>query len=140
MLLKIDHTRNMIYNPNEAISFEGDTGPYLLYTYARARSIISKSKKPIKLEIPKTISSEESSLISQLTTFPEIVKHAYETYSPNIIANYTYRLAQSFNEFYHKHKVIGSEEESFRIALVKAASQVIKNSLYLLGIQTLEKM
>ncbi len=140
-LLKVDIKRNIIFNPRESIHFEGDTGPYLLYTYARANSILAKNKlKNRKNKIIPEVSEKEKQLISELGKFPEVVKHAEQDLSPNLIANYTYTLCQTFNEFYHSSQVIGSDEESFRIEIVKAFCQVMKNAMGLLGIPLLEEM
>ncbi len=139
--LKVDKGRDVTFKPEESIKFEGDTGPYLLYSYARARSILSKAKyKPSKKISPNNIVGSEKRLISYLSKFPQVVASAYESLSPNLIANYAYELSQKFNEFYHEQQVIGSEEESFRLALVDSLSQTLKNSLSLLGISVLEKM
>ncbi|MEK6825763.1 MAG: arginine--tRNA ligase [Nanoarchaeota archaeon] len=139
--LKVDRTKDVTFKPEESLKFEGDTGPYLLYTYARAQSILSKAKsaKAKKQALPQ-LSDKEKQLIIHLTKFPQIVQSAYASYAPNLIANYSYQLAQSFNEFYHSHQVIGSPEEAFRLKLVQASSLVLKNSLSLLGIPVLEKM
>ncbi len=139
-MLKVDIKRNITFNPNESIHFEGDTGPYLLYSYARANSILRKnnSKKKRK-ELPE-LSEKEKQLITEIGKFPEVVKHAEDNLSPNIIANYTYTLAQTFNEFYHSSQVIGSDEEAFRVELVKAFCTVMKNAMHLLGIPLLEEM
>ncbi len=139
-MLKQDQNKVIIFDKEEALSFEGNTGPYLLYTYARAKSILRKVK-PGKGKIkPVNLSDSEKSIILLLSSFPEIVSSAYKSYSPNILANYSYSIAQKFNEFYHSEKVIGSESEDFRLALVSAFAQTLKNSLSLLGITVLEKM
>lgn len=139
-MLKQDINKNIIFDKNEAMSFEGNTGPYLLYTYARAKSILRKAKyKKAKFKIPE-LSEEEKQLILQLSKFPEEVKKAYFALAPNTIANYSYSIAQQFNEFYHKTKILGSENEQFGLALVDAFSQTLKNSLNLLGIEVLEQM
>jgi arginyl-tRNA synthetase len=139
--LKVDRIKDVVFKPEESISFEGDTGPYLLYTYARARSILSKAKYKESLNFTsQNISAEEKQLLLHLSKFKEIVFNSYNQLAPNLIANYTFHLAQLFNEFYHKSQVIGSKEEKFRLCLVDASSQVIKNALLLLGISTLEKM
>ena len=133
--------RDTIFDIQSFISFEGNTGPYLLYTYARAKSILRKAKyNPKKQYKIKKISEQEKSLIKQLSIFSDIVQNAYKNLAPNIIANYACQLAQTFNEFYHSEKVIGSENEYFLLAIVSAFSQVLRNTLLLLGIQTLEKM
>lgn len=138
--LRIDRGKDTIFKPEESISFEGNTGPYLLYTYARAKSILAKSKIDQTREIPKDISPIEKSLISQLAAFPQVTQNSFEQLAPNLIANYAFQLAQTFNEFYHSTKVIGSENESFLLTLVKSFSIVLKSSLNLLDIQVLETM
>lgn len=138
--LKNHRSADVIFDVNRFLSFEGNTGPYLLYTYARARSILRKAKyKKSKFTAPG-LSSEEKKLILQLSKFPEEIKKAHQSFSPNIVANYAYQLSQDFNEFYHKSKIIGSEHESFYLALVDAFSQTLKNALNLLGIDVLEQM
>lgn len=140
-LLKVDIRKNMIFNPKESISFEGDTGPYLLYSYARASSIIRKSESKMKkFEVPD-LEEIELKLVRKLAQFPYEVAAAYKNVNPAIIANYSHELCQAFNEFYHSCKVIGSEEkETFRLTLVESFRQVLKNSLGLLGITTIEEM
>ena len=138
--LKNYRSNSIIFDIDKFLSFEGDTGPYLLYTYARARSILRKAKYKKGRYSINELTDLEKQLINQLSSFPEIAKHAYENLAPNIIANYSFQLAQLFNEFYHKNQVIGSENEKFKLALVDSFSQVLKNSLALLGISTLERM
>jgi len=139
MLLKIDVRRNMLFNPKESISFEGNTGPYILYSYARASSIMKKAPKEKKFDVHE-LKDEEIALVKKLSQFPEVVLNAYKNLNPSVIANYSYQLAQLFNEFYHECRVIGSEQECFRLALVQSFRQVLNNSLKLLGIETLEEM
>ncbi len=140
MLLKIDIKKSFLFNPKESVSFEGDTGPYLMYSYARAGSILKKSKTRTKnFEIHK-LEEKEAELVKKLSQFPDAVSHSYKNLNPSIIANYSFQLAQVFNEFYHACKVIGSEKEDFRLALVRSFRQVLKNSLSLLGIDTIEEM
>ena len=136
--LKNYRANDIIFDLERFVNFEGNTGPYILYTYARAQSILRKSKSPKNKNSPLT--DLEKALILELSKFPQIVLHSYENLSPNLIANYSYSISQLFNEFYHIEKVIGSENESQKIALVKAFSQVLKNALALLGIEPLEKM
>lgn len=139
-LLKIDIKKNTIFNPKKSISFEGDTGPYIQYSYARASSILRKIKTKKKTFILKNFEPKEIELVKKLSQFPEIVLDAYKNLNPSLIANYSYQLAQIFNEFYHMCPVINSEQESFRISLVESFRYVLKNSLNLLGIETLEEM
>ncbi len=134
------HANNVIvFNKEEAMRFEGDTGPYILYSYARAKSILAKAtaKKSGKIKSPN---DSEKGLISSLIIFPSVVEEAYGNNAPNLIANYAFHLAQTFTEFYHQSQVIGSENEAFRLHLVAAYAQVLKNALYLLGIPVLERM
>lgn len=139
-LLKRDVKKNMIFNPKESINFEGDTGPYLLYSYARAKSILKKAK-PKKQEMYfGELEPKEIELIKKISQFKDIVANAYKNLNPSLIANYSYQLAQIFNEFYHDCPVIGSDKEKFRIMLVEIFADVLKSSLNLLGIETLEEM
>lgn len=140
-MLRNENNKNITFDWEQALSFEGDSGPYLQYSYARASSILRKAKKKIKSKI-KIIKLEEAEikLIKKLLSFQEIVNQAYNHLSPSIIANYSFELSQTFNEFYHSCQVIGSKEESFRLALVQAFRIIIKQSLYLLGIEVMEEM
>jgi len=137
-MLKQDTNKGITFVKEEALRFEGDTGPYLLYSYARARSILEKAKyKTKKYDV---VLDGEEQLISELSKFPDVVFQAYKNLAPNLVANYANKLCQTFNEFYHKTKVIGSDEEQFRLALVDSFSIVLKNALGLLGINVIEKM
>ncbi len=140
-MLKQDPNKVIIFDKAEAMKFEGDTGPYLLYSYARARSVLRKAKynKKKKYAVNK-LNDVEKSLIFSLSKFNEVVEHAYSNLAPNIIANYAFQIAQRFNEFYHSNKIIGSENEEFRLALVNAFSIVMKNALNMLGIGVVERM
>jgi arginyl-tRNA synthetase len=140
-LLKVDIKKNMIFNPKEAISFEGDTGPYLLYSYARANSILVKSnKKPgNKIDIYE-LKEQEINLLKRLNDFSNVVGNAYESLSPSAISSYVLELTHSFNEFYQNCQVLKSEEEDFRLRLVESFKNVLGNCLDLLGIEKLDKM
>ena len=141
-LLKTDINKDMLFNPEESIRFDGDTGPYIQYSYARANSILEKSKiknNLNKFEI-KTLHQSEIELIKKLSQFKEVVLKSRETLNPSLIAHYSYQLAQNFNEFYHSCPVVDSKEEEFRLALVKSFMQVLKNSVWLLGIDILDEM
>ncbi|MBI2045462.1 arginine--tRNA ligase [Candidatus Pacearchaeota archaeon] len=138
-MLKQNPNRNIIFKKEEAMNFEGDTGPYLLYSYTRASSILKKSKAKISSK-SKNLEQKEIELIKELSKFPEITINAKKALDPSVIANYSYHLAQVFNEFYHSCQVLNSENEAFRVSLVASFEQVLKNSLYLLGIEVLDKM
>ncbi len=139
--LKTHRAQNSVFDIERFLSFEGDTGPYLLYAYARTQSLLAKARyhPAARLKIP-ALNEHERHLIMQLAAFPALVSEAHQAHAPNLIATYAYKLSQSFNEFYHAEKVIGSDHESFRLALVDAFSHVLKNALALLGIPVLKKM
>lgn len=129
-----------IFDIEKFLSFEGNTGPYLLYTYARAKSILKKSQGKKLKNSNEKITNSEKNLIFQLSQFPEIVEKAYNDLAPNILANYSYSISKSFNEYYHSTQVIDSEQESFRLNLVESFSIILKSALNLLGISVLERM
>ncbi|MBN1578659.1 MAG: arginine--tRNA ligase [Chitinispirillaceae bacterium] len=140
-LLRVDIGKTMLFDPKKAISFEGDTGPYLLYSYARASSILRKAPAvPSAIAAGGDFNGSEIALIKQLDRFPEAAAFAGDKLSPSIIANYGFGLAQAFNEFYHASPVIGSDREQFRLRLVAAFRAVLKNCLWLLGIEAIEEM
>ncbi len=140
-LLKVDVFKNMIFNPKESISFEGNTGPYIMYSYARASSIIRKYKKTIPYDSPiKIVEEAENRLVKKINEFPGIVEEAAEKYNPSLIAHYSYDLAKTFSEFYHTCPVINSGNETSRIRFIEAFRTVLKNSLYLLVIEPIEEM
>jgi arginyl-tRNA synthetase len=139
-MLRNDNEKNIIFSWENSLNFEGDSGPYLQYAYARASSILKKSKSKSKFEIPENISDSEFQLIKKISDFPKVVEETAKKLSPSLIANYSFQLAKIFNEFYHNNQVIGSDEESFRLKLVEAFKITIKNSLFLLGIETMEEM
>ncbi len=138
-LLKVDITKTMVFDPKKAISFEGDTGPYLLYSYARASSILRKAPNLEPAQVPE-LEPGEIKLVKKIDFFPSAVNFAYERLSPSVIANYAFDLAQVFNEFYHACQVIGSEQQNFRLHLVASFRSVLKKCLDLLGIETIEEM
>lgn len=143
-MLKTDPFKDIVYNPEESLSFEGETGPYLQYTHARACSILRKAGKGVVSEVNfKTYSSEEElAVIRALYAFPEIVAAAAESYKPHIIAQYLISLAQAFNEFYHQCPVLSEQKNILkaRLLLVDSVRQVLETGLNLLGIRALEEM
>src|SRR3989344_2164583 len=139
--LKNYRGNNIVFDEKRIINFEGDTGPYLLYSYARAKSIIKKSRgKKSGIFSKGKISQGEFDLVKKISLFPETVTRAYENLNPALIENYSFQLAQTFNEFYHSTKVLNSEDENFLLALVESFCYVLKSSLSLLGIESIEKM
>ena len=138
--LKNQRTNDIVFNIEKFLDFEGNTGPYLQYSYARASSILRKASKNTKKSKSEILNEKEIALIKKINDFPEAVKKSYEHLFPNLVANYSFELAQKFNEFYHSCPVIGSENEQFRLKLVEAFRITIKKSLYLLGIEVMEEM
>ena len=141
-MLRNENNKNITFDLNQSLAFEGNTGPYFQYSYARASSIIRKAKKSKKVQT-KTIpefTKSEFALIKQISKFPETVNNAAKFMNPSIIANYSYELAKTFNEFYHACKVIGDKNQEFRLKLIDSFRITLKNSLYLLGIDVMEEM
>ncbi len=140
-MLRNDNDKNIIFSWENSLNFEGESGPYLQYSYARASSILRKAKlkKINKFEIP-VLNDAEIKLVKKIAEFPDIVKNASEKLNPSIIANYSFSLSQIFNEFYHSCRVIGDKNELFRLKLIEAFRNTIKNSLYLIGIEVMEEM
>lgn len=141
--LKFDPMRNFVFNPKESLSFEGETGPYIQYAYARINSILRKNEHKISTanyELLKT--KEEQQLIKNISEFPNIVSMAAKSYKPSIITNHLLELAQTFNEFYHKSSILKSEPKlrDARLILIRVVAQVLKNGLALLGIEVPRQM
>ena len=144
-MLRNGNEKNITFDMETSLNFEGDTGPYLQYSYARASSILAKAKENKnkvkgKINVPEKPEQNEASLAKKILEFPEVVQASAKNLSPNAIASYAFDLSQLFNGFYHENKVIGSEYESFRLKLVDAFRMTIKNALYLLGIDVMEEM
>ena len=142
-LLKSSIGQDIIFDFDKSVSLEGNSGPYLQYTYARAKSVLRKSGNapsdpPLKLRGGRgELNTEELAILRWLYRFPEVVAEAGKRYEPSQICTYLYDLAQRFNTFYNKHAILGSQ---FRLALTAAVGQVVKNGLWLLGIKSPEKM
>ncbi len=143
-ILKVGPEKNVTFNMEQALNFEGETAPYIQYAYARISSIIRKNKNiiPKKADLSILNSKEEAELIKKLAEFPNLVEKAADELRPSIIANYTYELAKQFNEYYHSHNILKEKEEikNARLLLIVCVRQAIKNALELLGIGVLEKM
>jgi arginyl-tRNA synthetase len=143
-ILKVSPEKNVIFNWEQALNFEGETAPYIQYAYARISSIIKKNKNkiPTKADFSLLESKEEIELIKKLSTFPQIVEKTANELRPNTIANYAYELAKQFNEFYHIHNILKEKEDikKARLLLVVCVKHTLKNSLDLLGVGVLEKM
>ena len=142
-ILKVDPKKRILFNPEESVDFQGNTGPFIQYTYARIQSILRKAGTQTELSNLLELHPKEKELVKQLQLFPEAIQQAGVQYSPALIANYTYELVKSFNSFYQNVSILGTdnnEEKSFRIQLSKAVSDVIKTAFGLLGIEVPERM
>ena len=147
-ILKVDARKNMTFNPKESIDFNGNTGPFIQYTYARIQSVLRKAAESgivIPEQIPTGIelSEKEEGLIQMVADFAAVVKQAGEDYSPSIIANYTYDLVKEYNQFYHDYSILREENEAvkvFRIALSANVAKVVRLGMNLLGIEVPSRM
>ena len=146
-MLKVDARKNMLFNPKESIDFNGNTGPFIQYTYARTRSIERKAADAGIIvdgaAAPAAISEKECSIIRLLNQFPAVVRQAGTDYSPSGIANYAYELAKEYNQFYHDFSILreeNAEAKAFRILLTRNVGKVIKTAMSLLGIEVPERM
>ncbi len=142
-LLKSGIGGDISFTFEESISINGNSGPYLQYTYVRTQSVLEKAQSAHNKKINKLaveLEKEEEELLRTLIHYPEVVLAASANYAPNLVCNYLFDLSQKFNLFYQKHKIIGNENEEFRLKLTTAVGQIIKNGLNLLGIETVEKM
>ena len=148
-ILKVDPRKNMVFNPQESIDFNGNTGPFIQYTYARIKSVLRRSdmkfsnneNPPVLLETP--INEKEEGLIQCLTEFPSIIEEAALNFSPAVIANYLYDLAKEYNQFYHDYSILREENPElrrFRLLLSCQTGKVIETGLKLLGIQAPQRM
>ena len=144
-ILKVDPKKRILFNPEESVDFQGNTGPFIQYTYARIQSILRKAADTGVAEdyAYEALQSKEKELIKQLALYPETVQLAAENHSPALIANYTYDLVKEFNSFYQQVSILGADtdaEKSFRVALSKKVGEVIEAAFGLLGIQVPERM
>ncbi len=145
-LLKVDAKKRMLYDPKESIDFQGNTAPFIQYTYTRINSIlraVSETGLSVKFELPDQLAPEEKELIVLMNGYPEAVNAAANHYNPSEIANSVYELAKAFNKFYHEHSILGAtkeNEKNFRITLSQAVGETIKHGFGLLGITVPERM
>ena len=147
-ILKVDARKNMLFNPEESIDFNGNTGPFIQYTYARIRSIMRKAAAegieiPAELGADAPINEKEIDLIQKMNDFAAAVADAGNNYHPGGIANYCYELTKEFNQFYHDYSILNAESEAEKITrLVLAANvaKILKNGMALLGIEVPERM
>lgn len=147
-ILKVDARKNMLFNPAESIDFNGNTGPFIQYTYARIRSILRKADAegqsvPTSLAGDMPINDKEIELIQKMNEYASVVLQAGKDYSPSGIANYCYELTKEFNQFYHDYSILNAEDEKqkiVRLVLAKNVAKTIKNGMRLLGIEVPERM
>ena len=147
-ILKVDPKKRILFDPKESIDFQGNTGPFIQYTYARIQSILRKyaetnNSKEITVIQPDALQEKEKNLLKSITLFPSIVQDAADNYSPAVIANYVYDLVKDFNSFYQNVSILGEEDTNkrhFRVALSKKIGEIIAESFKMLGIQVPERM
>ena len=145
-ILKVDARKNMLFNPEESIDFNGNTGPFIQYTYARIRSILRKAEAEglmAKTSDSISLNEKEIALIQKMSEYGAAVAQAGKDYSPSGIANYCYELTKAFNQFYHDYSILGAETQELkqlRLALAKNVAKTIKNGMSLLGIEVPERM
>ena len=147
-ILKVDARKNMLFNPEESIDFNGNTGPFIQYTYARIRSVLRKASEagiviPEHFDADVQLSLKEEELIQRLSEFPGVIEDAASSYSPSVIANYAYDLVKEYNQFYHDFSILREADPSvrlFRLVLSANVAKVVKLAMSLLGIEVPERM
>ena len=144
-ILKVDPRKNMLFNPEESIDFNGNTGPFIQYTYARIQSVLRKAETGIRQSAisNQQLNDKEVALIQRLTDYPSAVKQAGEEFSPAVLCNYAYALAQEFNSFYHDYSILNEsdkQKKNLRLLLSAEVAKVLKHAMGLLGIEMPERM
>lgn len=147
-LLKVDARKNMLFNPEESIDFNGNTGPFIQYTYARIRSILRKAAEagievPAQLPTDVELSAKEEALVQHVADFANVVRQAGQEYSPSSVAAYCYDLVKEYNQFYHDFSILREEDakkRAFRLVLSKNVAKVVRLGMSLLGIEMPERM
>jgi arginyl-tRNA synthetase len=145
-ILKVDARKNMLFNPEESIDFNGNTGPFIQYTYARIRSILRKAVNATSTtgaSSTTSLADKEIELIQKMSEFGAAVEQAGKDYSPSGIANYCYELTKVFNQFYHDYSILNeadADKKAIRLMLAKNVAKIIKNGMGLLGIEVPERM
>ncbi len=146
-ILKVDPRKNMLFNPAESIDFNGNTGPFIQYTYARIRSLLRKATEQgldaREADESVVLNEKETQLVQLLSTFPSVVEQAGCEYSPSLIANYAYEVAKTFNGFYHDFSILKEENlkvKNMRLVLARSTAKIIRTSLSLLGMEVPERM
>jgi arginyl-tRNA synthetase len=147
-MLKVDPVKNMLFNPRESIDFDGNTGPFIQYTYTRIRSIFRKAdelgiKQPVKSPESVTLLIKEKNLLKLIHEFPAVVKDAGYTFNPALVANFIYEFVKEYNQFYHDHSILKEENietRNLRLILSQVSSGIVKRGMELLGIEMPERM
>ena len=144
-LLKVDPRKNMLFNPEESIDFNGNTGPFLQYTYARIRSVLRRAGEAgLSRDVEPALPNEkETALIQKLADFRGVVAEAGRRYSPALVANYCYELAKEYNQFYHDYSILREEDagvRALRLMLSDATARVLRTGTGLLGMEMPERM
>jgi arginyl-tRNA synthetase len=144
-LLKVDPKKRLLFDPNESVDFQGNTGPFIQYTHARIQSVLRKAgfDSASAVVVPATISPYERDLIQVLANFPEVIAASAQEFSPAQLANYAYEVAKLYNKFYHEESILKAEQadvKAFRLHLSASAAKIIAESMRLLGIEVPERM
>lgn len=142
-ILKVDAKKNMTFDPRESVDFNGNTGPFIQYTYARIRSVLRKGEGVSKATGKLDMNEKEVALTRMMYEYPDVINEAARSYNPSLVANFLYDLAKEFNQFYHDHSILSAEQQetvSLRLLVVEAVSQIIKSGMDLLGIEVPERM
>jgi len=142
-ILKVDPKKRILFDPKESIDFQGNTGPFIQYTYARIQSILRKAEVDMTAKVEVALHDKEKELIKQIQLFPEVIQNAADNHSPALVANYTYDLVKEFNSFYQNVSILGADnnnEKTFRVQLSFTVANLIKNAFSLLGINVPERM
>jgi len=145
-ILKVDPRKNMVFDPAESVDFNGNTGPFIQYTYARIMSVLRKAEEQDlsgKIVAGLQPNDKELELIKLIARFPDVIEVAFDELNPSLIANYTYDLAKEYNQFYHDHSILSADtgqQISFRLMLSDVTARVIKTAFELLGIDVPERM
>jgi len=142
-ILKVDPKKNMTFDPRESVDFNGNTGPFIQYTYARIRSVLRKGANKHKGTSQEVLNEKEIALIRIMYDYPDILTEAARTLNPSLLANFLYELAKEFNQFYHDHSILSAETDgqvSQRLLLIESAGNIIESGMELLGIEVPERM
>ena len=142
-MLKVDPKKKMLFNPKESIDFNGNTGPFIQYTYARIQSLLNKANYSEQAIAEYKMNDSEKELVMNLSNFKEVIAKAAETLSPALVANYVYELVKSYNSFYQNNPILNQENENtknFRLQLSALTGKTIRKGLELLGIGTVDRM